>query len=202
MDQDKQLAAEETAALAKDLESKISKLRSYNAQTKRQNAKDLSAATEKLYGKMAEYQAGAQAATEKLNGQTEEAKLESAASLASAREAWEAKILGLTNNVVANAAKAERDMARLTGVVHDYAKASKDDIELIKQQTATMEADLNKALDHAISKGEADAKAAQQRINEHVKDAKRFLLVELTEATERAADNVLVTLEGKRQKIT
>merc|ERR1719454_1591289 len=201
MDQDKQLAAEETAALAKDLEGKISKLRSYNAQTKRQNAKDLSAATEKLYGKMADYQAGAQAATEKLNGQTEEAKLESAASLASAREQWEAKILGLTNNVVANAAKAERDMARLTGVVHDYAKASKDDIELIKEQTATMEADLNKALDHAISKGEADAKAAQQRINEHVKDAKRFLLVELTEATERAADNVLVTLEGKRQKI-
>merc|ERR1712196_610000 len=34
VDQDKQLAAEETAALAKDLEGKISKLRSYNAQTK------------------------------------------------------------------------------------------------------------------------------------------------------------------------
>jgi hypothetical protein len=201
MNQDKMLAASEIEALAKDLEGKVSKLRAYNAQTKRQNAKDLTEATTKMYGRLADYQDEAKFANDKLNGQTEEAKLEAASALAASKEQFNAKILGLTNNVVANAAKAERDMARLTGVVHDFAKASKEDVELIKKQTITMEADLNKALEHAISKGEADAKAAQQRINEHVKDAKRFLLVELGEATERAADNVLASIEGSRQKI-
>merc|ERR1719421_2134724 len=64
-----------------------------------------------------------------------------------------------------------------------------------------MEADLNKALNRAISIGEAKAKAVEQRIASHLKDTQRFLQVELNESVERAADNVLKILEGKRQKI-
>merc|ERR1711907_96867 len=101
----------------------------------------------------------------------------------------------------ANAKKAEDGMARLTGVVHSTAKAAAADRELIKEQTKIMEADLNKALNRAISIGEAKAKAVEQRIAEHLKDTKRYLQVELNESVEEAADNVFKILEGKRQKI-
>merc|ERR1711998_747090 len=97
--------------------------------------------------------------------------------------------------------KAEAGMAALTGVVHDTAKAAADDRELIKEQTKMMEADLNKALNRAISIGEAKAEAVEQRIAEHLKNTKRYLQVELNESVEAAADNVFKIIEGKRQKI-
>merc|ERR1711998_69020 len=84
---------------------------------------------------------------------------------------------------------------------HDIAKASAADRDLIRTETAAMEADLNKALTRAIDIGEANAKAVEQRIAEHLKNTKRFLQVELNEQVEEAADNVLKIIEGKRQKI-
>merc|ERR1712054_479204 len=69
------------------------------------------------------------------------------------------------------------------------------------EQTKIMEADLNKALNRAISIGEAKAKAVEQRIAEHLKDTKRYLQVELNESVERAADNVFKIIEGKRQVV-
>merc|ERR1711998_441233 len=97
--------------------------------------------------------------------------------------------------------KAEAGMAALTGVVHDTAKAAAEDRELLKEETKALEADLNKALDRAISIGEAKAKAVEQRIAEHLKDTKRYLQVELNESVERAADNVFKIIEGKRQVV-
>merc|ERR1711985_204380 len=88
-----------------------------------------------------------------------------------------------------------------SGVVHNTAKANAADRQLIRDQTKIMEADLNKALNRAISIGEAKAKAVEQRIAEHLKDTKRYLQVELNESVERAADNVFKIIEGKRQVI-
>jgi hypothetical protein len=107
----------------------------------------------------------------------------------------------LSKVVTANAKKAEDAKARLTGVDHATAKKSAKDRALIKEETKAMEADLNKALNRAISIGEAKAKAVEQRIAEHLKNTQRFLQVELTESVEQAADNVFKILEGKRQKI-
>merc|ERR1711934_1147009 len=92
-------------------------------------------------------------------------------------------------------------MGKLTGVVNDIKKANDADRALIREQTKAMEADLNKAVQRAISIGEAKAKAVEQRIAEHLKDTKRYLQVELNESVERAADNVYKIIEGKRQKI-
>merc|ERR1712072_1228761 len=75
------------------------------------------------------------------------------------------------------------------------------DREVIKTQTRALEADLHRGVARAISIGEAKAKAVEQRLAEHLQNSKEFLLVELTERTEAAADNVLKILEGKRQKI-
>merc|ERR1712070_233198 len=141
------------------------------------------------------------AAIGELNSATAGAKLAAQNALARAQKQFDTKIVMLTNTVAANAAKAERGMSRLTGVVHDTAKAAKADRDLIKDQTKSMEADLNKALNRAISIGEAKAKAVEQRIAEHLKNTKRFLQVELNESVEKAADNVFKIMEGKRQKI-
>merc|ERR1711918_211848 len=101
----------------------------------------------------------------------------------------------------ANAKHAEDSMTKLTGIVHNIADAAKADRDLIKDQTKSMEDDLNKALTRAIQIGEAKAKAVEQRIAEHLKNTKRFLQVELAESTDRAADDVFKLISGKRQKI-
>merc|ERR1712146_458410 len=95
----------------------------------------------------------------------------------------------------------KNEFTRLTGVVNDYNAAAEADRELLKEETKALEADLNKALDRAISIGEAKAKAVEQRIAEHLKDTKRYLQVELNESVENAADNVFKIIEGKRQVI-
>merc|ERR1712022_87697 len=53
----------------------------------------------------------------------------------------------------------------------------------------------------AIDIGEANAKAVEQRIAEHLKNTKRFLQVEMGEQVEEAADSVMKIIEGKRQKV-
>jgi len=201
MDKNKAAAAEEVKSLKENLETELTALRATNAKNKIEMAKDLTDATELFYEKLSAQQKAQMAATEALNSATDAAVLASANELGRAKENFESKIVMLTNTVSANAKTAQDGFTKLTGVVHDYAKASAADRENIKAETKAMEADLNKALDRAISVGEAKAKAVEQRIAEHLKNTKRFLQVELNEQVERAADNVLKIVEGKRQKI-
>merc|ERR1712159_587364 len=135
-----------------------------------------------------------------LNGETAAAALADKNALERAKAKFTSKVVMLTNTVAANAAKAQREMTRLTGVVHDFAKAAAADRQLIKDQTKAMEADLNQALTRAIQIGEAKAKAVEQRIAEHLKNTKRFLQVELAESTDRAADDVFKLLNGKLEE--
>merc|ERR1711934_698962 len=118
-----------------------------------------------------------------------------------AQEDFESKIIMLADTVSEHAHEAKAEFTRVTGVVNDYTEAAEADRQLIKDETKAMEADLNKALDRAISIGEAKAKAVEQRIAEHLKDTKRYLQVELNESVEEAADSVFKIMEGKRQKI-
>merc|ERR1712227_205933 len=172
-----------------------------NAANKIEMAKDLTDATTKFYEKLSAQQKAQFAETEALNAATEAAKIAAANELAHSQKEFQSKIIMLTNTITANQKTAEAGFAKITGVVHDYAKASAADRELIKKETKIMETDLQKALTRAIDIGEAKAKAVEQRIAEHLSDTKRFLQVELNEQVEEAADNVLAIIEGKRQKI-
>merc|ERR1740138_915692 len=201
MDENKQAAAAEVAALAKELDTKLDKARARNAHNRRSMAKDLTDATELFYEKLSDQQKAHMADTDALNAATKAASAASAADLARAQSNFDSKIVMLTNTVTANAKHAEDNMAKLTGVVHNIAEAAAKDRDNIKKATKAMEDDLNKALARAISIGEAKAKAVEQRIAEHLKGTKRFLQVELNGQVERAADNVFDILEGKRQKI-
>merc|ERR1712023_192557 len=201
MDENKQAAAAEVAALAKELDTKLSKARAHNAHNRREMAKDLTSATQLFYEKLSDQQKKQMEEIEGLNAATAAASAASAADLARAQANFDSKIVMLTNTVTANAKHAHESMTKLTGVVHNIAEAAEKDRDNIRKETKAMEDDLNKALARAISIGEAKAKAVEQRIAEHLKGTKRFLQVELNGQVERAADNVFNILEGKRQKI-
>merc|ERR1719198_282232 len=201
MDENKQAAAAEVAALAKELDTKLDKARATNAHNRREMAKDLTGFTSLFYEKLSDQQKAHQQGTDDLNGATAAAAAASAAELKRAQDNFDSGIVMLTNLVASNAKHAESQMSKLTGVVHNIADAAEKDRDNIRKETAAMEADLNKALSRAIAIGEAKAKAVEQRIAEHLKGTKRFLQVELSAQVEAAADNVMDILEGKRQKI-
>merc|ERR1711966_387240 len=201
MDKNKAAAAEEVAALAVKLEKDIAKLRATNAHNKIEMAKSLSDSTEKFYEALAKQQKAHMAGTDALNGATEAATKLSEANLAAAKKKWDSKIVGLTNTVALHAKEAKDGIANLAGITTDYADASAADRELIKKETEVYYADLSKALTRAIDIGEAKAKAVEQRIAIHLKDTQRFLMVELGNQVEEAADNVMRIVEGSRQKI-
>merc|ERR1712159_853016 len=201
MDENKQAAAAEVAALAKELDTKLDKARARNAHNRREMAKDLTEATQLFYEKLSDQQKHHMEEIEGLNAATAAATAAAAADLARAQANFDSKIVMLTNTVAANAKHAESEMTKLTGIVHNIADAAEKDRDNIRKETKAMEDDLNKALARAISIGEAKAKAVEQRIAEHLKGTKRFLQVELNGQVEAAADNVFDILEGKRQKI-
>merc|ERR1719181_975254 len=196
MDENKAAASAEVKALATDLKTKLAHARSRNNRNRIAMAKDLTQATKAVYEKKANM-----AASSALAASTTSAVTATANSLKRAKKMFATKIGMLTNVVVANAKRAERDLTALTGVVHNIAKAAAADRNLIKEQTKAMEADLNKAITRAIQIGEAKAKAVEQRIAAHLKSSKRFLQVELSNSCEDAADKVFKIISGKRQKI-
>jgi len=187
--------------LADELKLKVTKARAKNALNKRSYAKDLTQYTEKFYEKFANQQKADIAKSTALDAATAAASIASANALSGARKGFNTAVTMLTNVVVANEKSAAAGMAKITGVVHDYAKAAAKDRKLVKEETVALEKDLNKAVARAISIGEAKAKAVEQRVAAHLKDTKRFLQTELNESVERAADLVYKTLEGNRQKI-
>merc|ERR1712093_125144 len=201
MDEDKAAAAAEVKALSTSLKNKLAKARGRNARNRREMAKDLSKATRALYERMSNMQKRNEKNSAALRGATAAAAMASANALKRAKGQFASKISMLTNVISANSKRAERDLQRVTGVVHNIAKAAAADRKLIKDQTAAMEADLNKSIVRAIAIGEARAKAVEQRINENLKKTKRYLQTELSEGIDRAADNVFKIVNGKRQKI-
>merc|ERR1711970_314474 len=201
MDENKAAAAAEVKALSVSLKNKLAKARSRNARNRREMAKDLSGATKALYERMSNMQKRNARNAAALRSATSAASLASANALKRAKGQFASKISMLTNVISANSKRAQRDLQRVTGVVHNIAKAAAADRKLIKDQTAAMEADLNKSIVRAIAIGEARAKAVEQRINENLKKTKRFLQTELSEGIDRAADNVFKIVNGKRQKV-
>merc|ERR1719238_614320 len=122
------------------------KARGRNARNRREMAKDLSKATRALYERMSNMQKRNEKNSAALRGATAAAAMASANALKRAKGQFASKISMLTNVISANSKRAERDLQRVTGVVHNIAKAAAADRKLIRDQTAAMEADLNKSI--------------------------------------------------------
>merc|ERR1711908_224105 len=163
MNENKRAAAEETAALAKASTAALAKTRSQAAAYKRSFAKDLTKATKKLYGAIATAAAG----------------------IAGAKKMFSSRLNTLTNAVVSNAAKFEKNLGRMTGVAMSWKKSAAGDRKNIRTLRSAMKADLDKSIARAIQLGEAKAKAVQQRALSDI----------------NKASNVFKLVQGNRQKI-
>jgi hypothetical protein len=107
----------------------------------------------------------------------------------------------LTNAVVSNAGKFEKNLQRMTGVAMSWKKAAAGDRKNIRTLRSSMKADLDKSIARAIQLGEAKAKAVQQRAMTDINKASNALLTTASAKIEAMADNVFKLVQGNRQKI-
>merc|ERR1740138_1587725 len=101
MDENKQAAAAEVAALAKELDTKLDKARARNAHNRRSMAKDLTDATELFYEKLSDQQKAHMADTDALNADTM------------------AKLTGVVHNIAEAAAKDRDNIKKATKAMED-----------------------------------------------------------------------------------
>merc|ERR1719408_11254 len=202
MDENKAAAAQKMQNIQRDTCRRIAHARARASRNRIAMARDLTRATKKFYKKMSKMQNIQLSASAALNRSISASKVATRNALRHAKKLFSSKVVMLSNTVAANLKRNQADIARVTGVVMQTAKANAADRRLIRQQTSALEADMNKSIARSIQLGEAQAKATAQRIAEYQKGAvKRFLRVELTERLENAADLVFKTISGKRNKI-
>merc|ERR1711998_766822 len=201
MNENKRAAAEETAALAKASTAALAKTRSQAAAYKRSFAKDLTKATKKLYGAIATADTKQTAANAALTAKLGAAKASAAAGIAGAKKMFSSRLNTLTNAVVSNAAKFEKNLGRMTGVAMSWKKSAAGDRKNIRTLRSAMKADLDKSIARAIQLGEAKAKAVQQRALSDINKASNALLTTASAKIEAMADNVFKLVQGNRQKI-
>merc|ERR1719231_1226674 len=153
-------------------------------------AQELTASTQKLYGALAEHEKTQAGISTSMKASLAGAKASTAAKIADAKKSFTSKVNTLTNLITAGNKKYEEKMERVTGVVHEWKKASLADRKLIKDQVAAMDADLNKAITRAIQIGEAKAKAVEDEAMANTEFAKKELLTTMSEEIEDMADEV------------
>jgi len=201
LDENKRAASEEVKALDGLFKNKIAKIRSQAADDALSAKKDLTAATENMFDKMAKMQTEQLYANEEAATKIGEYSATQLAAIKASREDFDQRLNTLTNVVAANHKKVEKGMEVLTGVIRDYDAAGKADRALIRKQNDAMNADMNKAITRAIQEGEAKAKAVAQRAREHLAAAKQSMLVEITNTVENMADKTFKTIQGNHQKL-
>jgi hypothetical protein len=198
MNKNKQTAAEETAALSKASLAEIQKVREEQTKLMDDAKEDLDKATTKLYEHMAADEAKQQEAMGVLNSGLNMAQASSAQQLKAAKEEFAIKHQLLTNTVTANHKKYEEGLEKVTGVHHDWEKASKEDRALIREEAKAMEADLNADIQAAIQKGEARAKEVLDRSTRDIDAWKEATTIQIGERVERMADAVFQTVNTNR----
>merc|ERR1719502_2593622 len=201
LDENKRTASEEVKALDGLFKNKIAKIRSQAADDALSAKKDLTAATEAMFDKMAKMQTEQLYANEEAAEKIGEYSATQLAAIKASREDFDQRLNTLTNVVAANHKKVEKGLEVLTGVIRDYDAAGKADRALIRKQNDALNADMNKAITRAIQEGEAKAKAVAQRAREHLAAAKQSMLVEITNTVENMADKTFKTIQGNHQKL-
>jgi len=194
----KAVAYNERKALEKSVTKNLKALRSFQAKKRGEVAADLTKATKGLYSTLTVDKENQANKNKSLKNQLKGASVNVDAALGRAKQDFAAKLMGLTNVVGANQKSYERGLQRITGVVHDWKKTSGEDRKLLKEQTASMEKDLQKAIVKAIAIGEAKAKAVQERGMGNISSMKKAMSGEIAEQVETMADEVFkATLENR-----
>merc|ERR1719271_1924520 len=201
LDENKRAAAEETAELDKLFKAKIAKERRSAAEIARGAAKDLSAATQKMYADMAEVAENNAAANEASAAAISKYSAESQAAIAASRKDFNARLNTLTNTVAANHRKVEKGLEVLTGVIRKNAKEGEEDRKLIRDQNKAMGDDMQKKIVRAIQIGETRAKQVENEAKKNLSSTKQAMLVQITNTVEKYADMAFKTISGNHAKI-
>jgi len=197
----KAAAAEEVKALIQKTKMEVSSVRGKMASDRLQAAQQLTGATKKLYASLAKHEKEQADAAAGMAGDLAGAQAATAGAMKSAKKVFAAKVNTLTNLITANNGKFERKLERVTGVVHDWKKTSLKERDLIKDQVAAMDADLNKAITRAIQLGEAKAKEVEEEALAGTNTAAEGLLTTMSEQVEDMADEVFGLVQGNRKTI-
>merc|ERR1711896_43579 len=195
------VAAQEIKDLKKSSETKLAKLRAFMAQLRREAAKDLSGATEKMYRRMAAQQTEQFFKNQKLTSTLRMAKTSTAAALAGAKKEFASKFNTLVNTVTANDKKYEKGLKHITGVAHDWKNKDADARRNLRTEIKGMGADLNKAIVKAIQLGEARGKEEEDRAHANISAMRKALKLEIAERVERMADQVFKGVQQNRATI-
>merc|ERR1712057_160494 len=201
LDENKRAASEEVGALNKLFVGKLSKIRRRAAKDRIEAARDLSKASQRLYGKLAGIQLQAAYMNKRNSKAIAAYSKKSQAAIRVARTSLNARLNTLTNVVASNARKVEAGFEVLTGVIRSHRTAASLDRKLIRQQTKSMGQDMQKSIARAIMIGEAKARRVADRARGNLARAKRAMLIEISERVENAADNLFKTIQGSHQKI-
>merc|ERR1712139_701038 len=190
LDENKRAAYEEVKALGGLFGSKIASIRRTGATSADEEARDLSASTEKLYS----YVAGAQ-----LKKLFAPGFHKSKAAFAPLKADFNARLDTLTNLLALGAKSAERGYEVLTGVMRS--SASGKDRQLLIAQSKSMLLDMNRKLVRSIQVGETKASRLADRARIHTKASDAVLLIGVFETVEALADKLFAGVQGSRQKI-
>merc|ERR1719502_1252894 len=201
MNENKRIAADEVAALAKSAKAGVEKARDEQDALMKAASEDLKKATAGLYQRMAEDDNKQKAAMEKLNGELAITSASAAAQLKKAKQEFAVKQHILTDTITANHKKYEAGLKRVTGIAMDWKKSSAEDRATIRDEAALMNKDLNKAIVKAIQQGEARAKEVLARATHEINQWKDATNIEIGERVERMADQVFATVNGNRKII-
>merc|ERR1719191_616364 len=201
LDENKRAAHEEVVALNKLFVNKLSKIRRRAALDRVEAGRDLSKASQALYGKLARIQLEALYNNKKNAAAIKAYGKKAAAALATEKKSLNARLNTLGNVIASNARKVEQGFEVLTGVIRSHKSASALDRKLIRQQTKSMGQDMQKSIARAIMIGEAKARRVADRARGNLARAKRAMLIEISERVETAADNLFKTIQGSHQKI-
>merc|ERR1719327_1021124 len=163
LDENKRAASEEVNALNKLFVNKLSKIRRRAALDRVEAGRDLSKASQALYGKLARIQLEALYNNKKNAAAIKAYGKKAAAALATEKKSLNARLNTLGNVIAANARKVEQGFEVLTGVIRSHKSASALDRKLIRQQNKAMGQDMQKAISRAIQIGEAKARRVADR---------------------------------------
>merc|ERR1719191_1975922 len=201
LDENKRAASEEVHALNKLFVTKLGKIRRRAASDRIEAARDLSKASQRLYAKLANIQLKAAYENKSNAAAIASYGKKSAAAIRTAKTSLNARLNTLGNVIAANSRKVEAGFEVLTGVIRSHKAAGKLDRKLIREQTAAMGQDMQKAISRAIQIGEAKARRVADRARGNLAREKRAMLVEISERVENAADNLFKTIQGPHKQI-
>jgi len=201
MNKNKQIAAEEVQALDKLFKGKITDVRKESADDSLSARKDLTQAAEELEGKMAKAQTDQIYANQDSATKISTFSQESLAGIATARAAFDGRLIQLSNTIVANHKHVERGFEQLTGVVRNFKEQGATERRLIKEQNEAMAADMSAKIVESIRVGEAKAKAVADRARRQLKGAQKSMMIQITMKVEQMADETFASIQKNHAKI-